>query len=271
MKDPTRRYVLGTAVVTALSPWARAAATYRDASELAEAVFARPTGRDLSTRTRMDLQEPGRPVRTRRLATYRLSRGPGETTHLMRFLEPRDIAGVGLLSQMRPDGSADQMLYLPELKRSRKVANDRKGGRFVGSDLYFEDLRDRLPRLDQHRMAGKETVSGVSCELLESTPVDPDESVYLKRISWIDRERLIPLRVDYFEQDQAAPTKRWVAERVDTIQGFWTIAHSAMVDLRQGTATHMTIESARYDRRLPARLFTPQALADETLEAEYRL
>lgn len=242
-----------------------------EAMALAEAVHSRPVGRDVTTTSRMELAERSRAPRVRRLVTYRMDRGRGESAYLARFLEPKDIAGVGLLSLTRADGSTDQSLFLPELDRVRKVSGDRKGGRFVGSDLYFEDLQERKPARDRHRLLGRETLGGVECDLLESMPVTADDSVYLRRVSWIDRSTAMPLRIDYFERDLQTVSKRWLLQERKQIQGFWTVTASAMADLGQGSETRLIVESARYDRKLPERLFTPRALADERYESEFRL
>ncbi|RVT53433.1 outer membrane lipoprotein-sorting protein [Rubrivivax albus] len=265
--NDARRRLLATLPALALTPLARA----DDASALADAVHGRPVGRDVTTLSRMELAERGREPRVRRLVTYRLDRGRGESAYLARFLDPKDIAGVGLLSLTRADGSTDQSLFLPELDRVRKVSGDRKGGRFVGSDLYFEDLQERKPQRDTHRLLGREVLAGVTCDILESVPVDADDSVYLKRLNWIDRTTAMALRIDYFERDPQTVSKRWLALERQRIQGFWTVTTSSMADLAQGSETRLIVESARYDRKLPDRLFTPRALADERYESEFRL
>lgn len=242
-----------------------------EATALAAVVDGRPMGRDTTTTSRMELAERNRAPRVRRLVTYRLDRGRGESAYLARFLQPKDIAGVGLLSLTRADGSTDQSLFLPELDRVRKVSGDRKGGRFVGSDLYFEDLQERKPARDRHRLLGREALAGVECDLLESSPIAADDSVYLRRVSWIDRATAMPLRIDYFERDLQTASKRWLALDRQQIQGFWTVTASSMTDLTQGSETRLIVEAARYDRRLPDRLFTPRALADERYESEFRL
>lgn len=265
---PTRRQWL----LSLSAGWASiAVAQIDEALALAEAVASRPVGRDVTTVSRMELVERGREPRVRRLITYRLDRGRGESAYLARFLAPRDIAGVGLLSLMRADGNTEQSLYLPELDRVRKVSGDRKGGRFVGSDLYFEDLQERKPRLDRHRVLGREVMAGIECTLLESTPIDPDDTAYSKRVQWVDRQTLTTLRIDYFERDPQNPAKRWLSTERQRIQGFWTVTQSTMADLAQGSETRLIVESARYDRKLPERLFTARALADESLESEFRL
>ena len=238
--------------------------------DLAQKVYDRPNGRDLTTVGRMLLTEKGRAPRIRELVTYRLDKSGGETANLIRFLDPEDIAGTGLLSIDKADGSTDQWLYLPALDRVRRISSERKGGRFVGSDLYFEDLQERKPSKDRHRLLGRQTENGIQCEVLESVPLDTKDSVYSKRISWIDPATAIPQRVDYFEKDASTPDKRWLLRGKKRNQGYWTLTDSRMIDLESGHETRMVVDAALYDQKLPAKLFTSQALADESMESEYR-
>lgn len=240
------------------------------AADLAQQVYDRPNGRDLTTLGRMVLTEKGHAPRIREIVTYRLDKSGGETANLIRFLDPEDIAGTGLLSIDRADGSSDQWLYLPALDRVRRISSDRKGGRFVGSDLYFEDLQERKPSRDRHRLLGRQNENGILCEVLESVPLDPRDSVYAKRISWIDPATAIPQRIDYFGKDPNAPAKRWLLRAKKRNQGYWTLTDSRMIDLENGHETRMVVDAALYDQKLPAKLFTSQALADESLESEYR-
>jgi len=241
-----------------------------DAAELAQKVYDRPNGRDMTAVGRMVLTEKGHAPRIRELVTYRLEKSKGETANLIRFIEPEDIAGTGLLSIDKADGKSEQWLYLPALDRVRRISGDRKGGRFVGSDLYYEDLQERKPAEDRHRLIGSESISGVACEILESVPVDPDNSIYRKRVSWIDPATYLPMRVDSYEKDDSSPSKRWWLVAKKKTQGYWTIVDSRMIDLASGHETRLLIDTAVYDRKLPATLFSSQTLADESLESEYR-
>lgn len=241
-----------------------------EAADLAQKVYDRPNGKDLTTLGRMVLTEKGHAPRIRELVSFRLDKSGGETANLIRFLDPEDIAGTGLLSIDKADGSADQWLYLPALDRVRRISSDRKGGRFVGSDFYFEDLQERKPSEDRHRLLGRQTENGILCEVLESVPLDADDSVYRKRLIWVDPATAIPQRVDYFEKDPNSPSKRWLLRSKKRTQGYWTLTDSRMIDLDSGHETRMVIDTALYDQKLPAKLFTSQALADESLESEYR-
>lgn len=255
-------------LISALLPIGAFAAD--EGAELAQKVYDRPNGRDLTTIGRMVLTEKGHAPRLRELITYRLEKAKGETANLIRFVEPEDIAGTGLLSIDKANGKSDQWLYLPALDRVRRISGDRKGGRFVGSDLYFEDLQERKPTEDRHRIIGSEIVLGTVCDILESIPVDPDNSVYRKRISWIDPKTLMALRVDFYEKDDATPTKRWWVVTKKKNQGYWTPTDSRVIDLSSGHETRLVVDTAIYDRNLPHTLFSNQTLADENLESEYR-
>jgi hypothetical protein len=241
-----------------------------EASDLAQRVYDRPNGRDLTTLGRMVLTEQGHSPRIREFVTYRLDKSGGETANLIRFLDPEDIAGTGLLSIDKADGSTDQWLYLPALDRVRRISSERKGGRFVGSDLYFEDLQERKPSKDHHRLLGRQTENGILCDVLESVPLDFNDSVYRKRISWIEPATAIAQRVDYFEKDANTPSKRWLLRSKKRNLGYWTLTDSRMIDLASGHETRVVVDAALYDQKLPAKLFTAQALADESLESEYR-
>ena len=249
-----------------LVPGARA----DDASVLAQKMYERPNGRDLTTLGRMVLTEKGHAPRIRELITYRLEKSKGEVTNLIRFTDPEDIAGTGLLSIDKADGKSEQWLYLPALDRVRRISGDRKGGRFVGSDLYYEDLQERRPAEDRHRILGSEAINGVMCDILESIPVDPGNSVYRKRISWVEPATLMALRVDFFEKDDSVPSKRWWVVSKKKNQGFWTATDSRVIDLASGHETRLVVDTALYDRKLPTSLFNAQTLADENLESDYR-
>lgn len=239
-------------------------------ADLATRVYQRADGDDAASRASMVLTEKGHKPRYRKLYTYRLDRDDGESWTLLRFAEPADIKDTGLLTHNFPTKANSQWIYLPALDRARRIAASRKGGRFVGSDLYYEDLQKREVNEDEHRILGSGKVAGVSATILESTPVDPDNSVYRKRISWIHEKTLLPLRIDYYEAGEDRPVKRLKVAKIKKIQGFWSVVDSTVTDLKSGHQTRMLTEAIVYDRSLPEKLFSRQALSDKSLEETYR-
>ncbi len=237
---------------------------------LAQKVYDRPDGNDAVSSGVMALVEPGHEPRVRQMYVFRRDAGDGTVDSLIRFTSPPDIENTGLLTLDRANNETDQWIYLPALDRSRRIASSRKGGQFVGSDLTYEDLRDRPVSKDQYRLLGQEEISGVKCDVLESVPVEPDNSIYGKRVSWIHPQTLIPLRVDFYPKNGNEPIKRSEVHRIEKIQDFWTVMDSTMTDLKSGHQTRMTVEKIVYDQNLPADLFSRQTLEDPARETKFR-
>lgn len=237
---------------------------------LAQAVYDRPNGDDLSSLVEMTLQSRDGYTRQRTLYSYAKEKGPQERWTLMRFIQPEDVNGTGLLTLDHPGDESDQWLYLPALGKARRISSSRKGGRFVGSDFYYEDLLDREVEMDHHYLQGKGSVGKVPCELLVSTPRDPGNSVYSKRVSCIYRKLLVPLSVELYEKGQSQPSKKLTARRIKKIQGIWTILESTMYDLESGHRTQLLIRKIKYNQGLPDQLFTRRDLTDDSNERRYR-
>lgn len=272
MIPPVQRLasVLVFAVLCSVHTALAAADAYEAGRALAQRVYDRPDGRDSVTEGVMVLVEQGHSPRVRHMFGYRLDKGEGEVWSLIRFTAPPDIDGVGLLTRNHPGEDADQWLYLPALERTRRIASERKGGRFVGSDLFYEDLQEREVEMDRHRLLGREPVEGVTCEVLESVPADSGNSVYAKRVSWIHPQTLIALRTDFFKPGRDEPVKRLKVHRIERIQGYWTVMDSTMTDLTSGHSTRLRTDSIRYDQQLPGTLFERRTLEDPARELQYR-
>ena len=237
---------------------------------LAQKVYDRPDGRDASSRAIMVLKQKGHKPRYRKLFSYRLDKGRNEVWSLLRFTEPADIDGTGLLTLNLPGDETNQWIYLPALDRARRIASSRKGGRFVGSDFYYEDLQDREVEMDRHRIIGTGKVGKIKTKVLESIPVDPDNSVYSKRVSWIHPGTLIALRIDFYKAGREKPIKRLKVKKIKKIKNYWTVLDNTMYDLVSGHSTRLITKSIGYDQGLPEGLFTRRMLIDPERERRYR-
>ena len=191
---------------------------------LAQAVYDRPDGGSMAARARMVLASPGSTERVRDFYSYRLDAAAGEVRSLIRFVTPANVAGTGLLVHSRRGKADDQWLFLPALERIRRVSSESRGGRFVQSGIYYEDLQDRPPAEDSHRLLGTDDYEGVEALLLESVPGDPASSQRRKA----DRQRVIALGV---ERDRLS---------VREIGGCWTECRRCTVgrDEKRQTAAH---------------------------------
>ncbi len=260
---------LGCLALMVVASHADARGGTKEGERLARLLYDRPTGADMSSRVAMKLMKKGKKTRTRILYSYAKKKSSAERWNLMRFVKPTDIDGTGLMTLDYPGDKSDQWLYLPALDRVRRISSSRKGGRFVGSDFFYEDLRDREVNMDHHRLGGKGKVGKVACDLLISTPKERKNSVYSKRISCIHRKTLIPLQVEYYKRGRK-PVKRLRARKIKKIQGYWTVLESTMYDLKKGQQTRLLTKGIKYDQRLPDNLFSKRSLADEGQEKRFR-
>lgn len=245
------------------------AASASEGEAWAQRVYERADGDDVVIRGRMILMEESQEPRVRETYEYRLDVADGEVRNLVRFTRPGDIADTGLLTHDHADGESDQWLYLPALDRVRRISSERRGGRFVGSDLYYEDLEDRKVDRERHTVTGREDIHGVETIVLESVVVEGDPSVYSRRIRWVHPETLVALRTDYFEGAEE-PSKRMTVHRLEKIQDYWTVMDSTMEDLESGHQTRLVVDDIIYDQGLPETLFSTDVLSDVTRERQYR-
>ena len=241
-----------------------------EGQRIAQSVYDRPDGRTVITETSMVLESPGSQPRQRKFYSYRKDFDNGEIHSLVRFTLPADVKDTGLLTRNNVDGENDQWLYLPALTRVRRIAGDRKGGRFVGSDLYYEDLQDRKVHQDHHVLKGQEEINGTLCDIIESTPVDPANSSYSKRILWVHPETMIPIRIDFYQNNQNTPVKRLLVKKIDNVEGYWTVMETEISDLKKDHKTHMRIDHISYDADLSDSLFSQSVLQDPSREMSYR-
>lgn len=242
---------------------------YKDGKALAQAVYDSPSGEDASSKVIMQVDN-GNSTKQRLLYSYAKDIGDGERWTLLRFIKPNDVANTGLLTADYKGDDSDQWLYLPALDRVRRIASSRKGGRFVGSDFYYEDLSSREVSMDHHTIIGEDKVGGASCTLLESIPIERKNSVYKKRVSCIHPKILIPLRIDYYESDLEHPSKRLQARKIKRVQGYWTVFDSTMYNLKRGSSTKLVTLAIRYDQGIPENLFSQRGLSDDSREIPYR-
>ncbi|MEL7046819.1 MAG: outer membrane lipoprotein-sorting protein, partial [Pseudomonadota bacterium] len=159
-------------------------------SVLAEAVYNRPDGASAVVLAKMTLRRARGSDRVREFYSFRMDFPDGEVRSLTRFTLPGNVAGVGLLVHSKAEAADDQWLFLPALERIRRISSENRGGRFVQSGLYYEDLRDRKPEKDRHEVLGEGDYEGTPVTLLQSTPIDPASSVYSRKVSWIHEPTL---------------------------------------------------------------------------------
>ncbi len=262
------KYLFNLLLSLALLSFSVAVSAFQSGEELATAVYNRDSGDNAFSIGTMKLIEKGHGPRVRQMLIFMEDQKGKRLSSLIRFKKPADIKDTGLLTIDYDDDSrdADQWIFLPAIKRARRISSSRKGGHFVGSDIFYEDLRDRKVAKDTHNIIGKEKVNGLETLILESIAKDKDESAYTKKVSWISIKTLLAVKVEFYQNDESKPFKQIKVKKIKKIQGIWTIMSSVIKDLSTAHETHLLIRSVFYNQKIPGDLFTKKYLQDPARE-----
>jgi len=115
------------------------------------------------------------------------------------FNTPRDIEGTALLSHAKILDPDDQWLYLPALKRVKRISSSNKSGPFVGSEFAFEDFTAiELNKFD-YRHVGEEICADLTCDVIERTPRYVN-SGYTRQVSWVDQTDFQIRKVEFYDR-----------------------------------------------------------------------
>lgn len=126
--------------------------------------------------------------------------GDGDKS-LVVFKAPKDVADTALLTFARAQGNDDQWIYLPALKRVKRIASSNRSGPFMGSEFAYEDLAAYAVEKFRYRWLRDEPcgVANLTCHVVERVPVY-EGSGYARQVAWLDVRELRVVRTDYFDQ-----------------------------------------------------------------------
>lgn len=115
------------------------------------------------------------------------------------FLWPADVKGTRMLTWTHRKGSDDQWLFLPAIKRVKRITSRNKSGSFMGSEFAYEDLGSQEVEKFKHSYLGDDKLAGRPTWKLERIPVDR-KSGYSKQITWIDKGYMNAVKIDYYDR-----------------------------------------------------------------------
>jgi hypothetical protein len=182
----------------------------------------------------------------------------GRDHSLARFSQPAGVAGVAVLTvEGQGSDSSEISLYLPKLKRIRKVAKTQRGQAFMDTDFSYADLGDvggasgeSLKRLEDQKVDGRDA--------FVLTGTAGADSPYGEVTVFVDRQTYVPLRADY--KDKAGqPFKQYRAAKLKKFKERTLAAEVVMENLQTGSKTQVEILKLE-EAKLPDEAFSERAL-----------
>jgi hypothetical protein len=163
----------------------------------------------------------------------------GKNHALSRFIQPAGVAGVAFLTVEGGKGEADDIsLYLPKLKRVRKVAKTERGKAFMDTDFSYADIASNGSRDEDNKRLPDEKVDGRDVFVLQGK--GGEDSPYGEVKLFVDKQTFVPRKVEYADKT-GKPLKRYRTLKLKAFKDRTIAAESLMENLQTGTKTQMTV------------------------------
>ena len=187
---------------------------------------------------------------------------------LIRFLFPGDVQGTGYLQIQHHDGEDDMWIYLPALKKVRRLVANNKKDSFVGSDFSYGDIL--LPVVDtyRHQLLRSEPIDGEDCYVVEMIPATEQikkDYGYSKWIAWVRKTNFMEKKAEYYDasgrllKTQVIPT----VKEVDPKAHKWWAVRREVVNHQTGHRTELLFDVLDAGRQVSDDFFTTRYLERE--------
>ena len=175
------------------------------------------------------------------------------------FDKPRDVKGTALLSFTHKEGADDQWLYLPALKRVKRIASDNKSGPFMGSEFAYEDITSQEVEKYTYKFLKDGTLDGMDVFVFERYPVDR-KSGYTRQIIWMDKENYKERKIEYYDRKNALLKTLVFADYNLYLDKFYRAQDMHMVNHQTGKSTRLLQSNYNFDVELSDRDFDKNSL-----------
>lgn len=235
------------------------------ALEVMQKVEDRDEGDNSTSEMSMILIDKRGNERIRKIKSYTKFKGD-DKRRIMFFLHPADVKGTGFLTYDYDDDAKDddQWLFLPALRKSKRIASGDKDGSFMGSDLTYADMTSRnLPDYEFKIMEEKE-VGGKPCYVISSTPNKKarDETGYEKSIVFVRKDNFVVVRaLNWIIKGKKQ--KYFDVKKLVLIDNIWTATETHVFTKKDKKLLHKTIlkfKDVKYNQNLDDSTFTIRTL-----------
>lgn len=175
------------------------------------------------------------------------------------FNEPRDIQGTALLSHTKILDPDDQWLYLPALKRVKRISSKNKSGPFVGSEFAYEDLLAQEVEKYDYKFIKEEKCGELECFVVESYPLYKN-SGYTKLQIWWDKDEYRVQKIDFYDRKGSLLKTLTYHDYKQYLNKYWRADKFSMKNHQTGKSTDIIFESWQFALNQNENEFTPARL-----------
>lgn len=154
------------------------------------------------------------------------------------FNKPRDVKGTAFLSFSHPVEADDQWLFLPALKRVKRISSRNKSGPFMGSEFAFEDLSSFEVEKYTYKFLAEENLNNVKMFKVEQYPVD-ENSGYTRRVVWLDIKEYRVHKIDFYDRKNSLLKTLSFTDYKQYLTKHWRADKQEMINHQNGKSTEL--------------------------------
>ena len=244
------RAALALVVLSLASPLVMAA----DAADVIKESEQRIKSTAEKTVYKMELLDPKGQLQQARDIELYYKKNDGTESTLFKFTGPPVVQGTGLLIVDAGKAVNDIWMYLPQTRRIRRIAGAEKSNWFMGTEFTHEDFEDYKRsaytfQLDKEDEACGQQQRCFVVAAVASDAAEKEASGYGKKVYWIEKQTMYPVRIDYLDKS-GAPAKRLDVHKLERAGNYWRPQTYEMRNLANGRITRLTAVSREVDVKL---------------------
>jgi hypothetical protein len=182
---------------------------------------------------------------------------------LLRFSDPLDMRGAGVLLIEKENRRPDVFMYLPELNKTRRVSSSAASSSLFGTDFSYEDF-ERIVGMSADaakERGGDEVIEGREVLVLIGRPDPEFGSAYERIVTFVDKQTCVPLRIESYEPgDQLRKVFTVDAAEIKHEGDLWVPYRQTMSDMRDETQTDIVVEKVEIDVKIHRKMFSAREL-----------
>ncbi len=161
------------------------------------------------------------------------------------FDTPKDVKGTAFLNFSHIEKADDQWLYLPALKRVKRISSRNKSGPFMGSEFAYEDLSSFEIEKYSFKFLAEEQVDGIDCYKVEQIPTDKN-SGYTSQIAWLDKEHFRGQKVEFYDRKKSLLKTLIFSEYKLYLDKYWRPMQMDMLNHQTKKSTELKTASLEF-------------------------
>ncbi len=198
-------------------------------------------------------------IREMRTDTFEVPGQDDGDKSLVLFQKPRDVKGTAFLSFAHIQEPDDQWLYLPALKRVKRISSKNKSGPFVGSEFAYEDLSAQELKKYTYKWLQDEACGDAQCYVVEQTPTYKN-SGYTRMVVWYDKAEYRQQKIEYYDRKKSLLKTLTYGDYRKYLDKYWRPHDMYMVNHQTGKKTRLKFEKIDFRVGLTDKDFSKNSL-----------